>query len=209
VAPGLRKTLGALMALVGGAGFFSGFIFSSGTDQHALRSFEFPLSDVQSMVVDSQGRIFVALAFYGRIQRYDSQGRFQRGWAAQSEGGPFALGLRGKDTIVTEVGRRQAQLLFDPDGRLLAERPNPRQQSLPTGDPVTAIGPDGSLLELRHGLFSSSIVHDSAGVVTALIKGPLLLRYLGGFQAWLIFALGMIIYWGGLPHWKQRQALNL
>ena len=205
----LRKVLGMLMALVGGAGFFPGFVFSSGTNQQALRTFEFPLSDVQSMVMDSQGRIFVALAFYGRIQRYDPQGRFQLGWAAQSEGGPFALGLRGKDTIVTEVGRRQAQLLFDSDGRLLAERPNPRQQSLPAGDPVTATGPDGSLLELRHGLFSSSIVHDSAGVVTPLIKGPGLLRYLGGFRAWLIFAVGMIIYWGGLPHWKQRQMLNL
>ena len=199
-----RKSLGVIMALVGAAGFLSGFVLASGMDQSALRTREFPLGDVQGMVVDSQGRIFLGLAFYGRIQRYDPRGDFELGWAALSDGGPFTLALRGNDTILSEVGRRHAQLLFDADGHLMAERPSPMQRSLPTGDALTAERPDGSRLELRHGLFSSSIVRDSAGVVTPLIKGPRFLRYLGGFQSWLLFVVGMIVYWGGFPHRKQR-----
>jgi hypothetical protein len=202
----LRKTLGVVMALIGGASFLSGFVLSGDMDQSALRTWELPLGNVQGMAVDSQGRIYLALAFYSRIQRYNAEGNFQLGWAAQSGGGPLTIAMQGADTIVVEAGRRHARLLFDADGNLLAEQPDPGQGSLPSDDPVVADGPDGSRLALRHGLLSASIVRDSAGITTTVIAGPRYLRYLGGVQSWILFAIGMITFWGGLPHLKRRPA---
>ena len=201
----LRKGLGIFLALVGATGFLAGFYLASGADQAALRSVELPLSDIQDMAVDSQGRTYLASAFYSRIQRYDAQGRFQLGWAAQSEGGPLTVALKGNDTIVSEAERRGSLLLFDLDGHLLAERPSTTPTSWPMGESVTAERPDGSHLFLRRGTLSSTIVRDSAGVIAPLIVGPRSLRYLGGFPAFLLFAAGMVLYWGGFPT-RMRQS---
>src|SRR5262245_7627752 len=41
---------------------------------------EFPPADPYDVAVDSQGRIYVALIYYGRVQRYSPEGKFETGW---------------------------------------------------------------------------------------------------------------------------------
>jgi hypothetical protein len=76
-------------ALVGFLCMIAGPIVSFAGRHLPLDGIEFPLVDVQTVDADAHGNMVLSDVYYGRIQLYDSIGRFTRGWSAEALGGGF------------------------------------------------------------------------------------------------------------------------
>lgn len=70
--------VGIILWIVGFLAWMLGVAVSSGNAPFVTSTTEMPLGDVRSVAVDSKGRIYCGLAFYRRIQQYNSNGVFQR-----------------------------------------------------------------------------------------------------------------------------------
>lgn len=80
---------------------------------------QFPLSMVNGIAVDNQERIYCSMPPYQRLQLYDNNGGFIRGWFAPIA--KKAMGLRlvadANDNI--NVISARGYYIYDPNGRLL------------------------------------------------------------------------------------------
>ncbi len=90
--------------LVGGAGFLAGFVVSL-YDGHALDHVELPLGDPSGITVDGAGRVYVASRAYARLQRYETNGRFDRAWHLPVGKGTLGLAVGEDGTVLVVVGR--------------------------------------------------------------------------------------------------------
>jgi hypothetical protein len=188
---GLRYWFGGTLAAAGLIGFIAGGVVAFAGDSLPLRSIEFPLGDVQDMAVDPSGNVVLALGFYGRIQVYDAQGRFQRGWSAEARGGSFTVAVDDSGLISSYASRRGSTLVFNPDGRVITTADSGSQR----GHGETAIATaDGSVLTLRHRFLWPTLVREKNGVVSVLVTGPWYLRpFTGPVPTWLLMMVGVLV----------------
>jgi hypothetical protein len=183
----IRKTIGLTLASFGAFGFLSGFVLSAGGSQFNLRNIDFPAGDLGDAVQDSNGVTYLALAFYGRIQAYDSLGSFLRGWSAQAEGGSIRLGLTSNGQVASYADRRGSTLVFDTDGQVVAELPDDENNS----DSVLA----------------RTLMPQVFDINPAISPGFWFLRPVAGpFPAFLIFMAGLFVFWGGAPRFPRRNS---
>jgi hypothetical protein len=83
---------------------------------------EFPLPGCKSdaaIAVDSRDRVYLATAYYHRIQTYDKEGNFLRSWFAECEQeAHWGLYIDEEDRV--HVGLYDKTYVHDPDGQLLS-----------------------------------------------------------------------------------------
>jgi hypothetical protein len=121
---GLRRVLWLLCAsliLYGGVAFFGQALSATGGLSFLGPSFEWPMGYVRGVVRDSAGRYIAIHGPAGRIQVYDNQGRFVRGWFVRTCGGSAKLRVIDNDYVEVFTAVRQRRFLFSPDGTLLQE----------------------------------------------------------------------------------------
>ena len=104
---------GALIGL--GALGFSGASLLQATGTW-LRYVELPPFFQTTTIVGPGDRTFTATIPLARIQRYDSNGRFEDGWFVDSVGGIFAIGLTEDGRIAVAAARTKRVEFFNPDG---------------------------------------------------------------------------------------------
>ena len=93
-APGARPWLAlpaGLLLAYGGFGFFAQAAGSMGGLAFVPTSMEFPVWRPESTLRTAGGLTYVGLAPFSRVQVYDAQGGFLRGWFVPTEGKPFRL----------------------------------------------------------------------------------------------------------------------
>lgn len=119
----IRKwALGRRLAMVVVALFFSAWLLNFaiiGSGWSWLAERELPVGSDSAFVVDSQGRIYWSLFALARIQVYDREGRFLRGWAAGTYGKPFEITVDESDRIFANVGQGATIQAFERDGTYL------------------------------------------------------------------------------------------
>ncbi|MBO0884731.1 MAG: hypothetical protein J2P17_31240 [Mycobacterium sp.] len=81
-----------------------------------MRNVELPPFFQTTSIVGPEGRTFAATIPLARIQRYDSDGRFEAGWFLDSAGGTFAIGLTADGRIAVAAARTKRVEFFNPDG---------------------------------------------------------------------------------------------
>ncbi len=77
----------------------------------------FPLNDVSGFDVDKEGRIYIAIQDYSRIQVYDKSGKFLNGWPVPSGYGIFRIWLKNNQLNVV-TSRTEKHLVYDNKGKL-------------------------------------------------------------------------------------------
>lgn len=77
---------------------------------------EFPLSTPTSIAVDRTRGIFVASAFYSRVQLYDCTGRFVRGWFVPSRGKAINVTVPAPSLVAVSSDAWDGDLVFDDKG---------------------------------------------------------------------------------------------
>ncbi|OKO67489.1 hypothetical protein [Bradyrhizobium sp. NAS96.2] len=121
----------ALMGL-GALGFIVPlFLPATGT---WLQQIELPPFFETTTILGPAGRTFTATIPTERIQRYDSNGRFETGWFVHSAGGMFAIGLTVDGRIAVAAARTKQVEFFNPDGSSAGQpQPCPSFGSVPSG----------------------------------------------------------------------------
>lgn len=97
--------LSSALAAVGGLPFWA--------------SREWPAGYAGGVVRDSAGRYIVPQSYSGRIQVYDHQRRFVRGWFVPSGGGALTVRVISGDRIEASTARKQGRFLYSGDGTLV------------------------------------------------------------------------------------------
>jgi hypothetical protein len=112
--------IGLFFILTGFSGFLSGPFASLGMLKWIPQSFEFPLSTVEGIDIDKDGNLFVACAFYSRIQMYNPKGDFVRGWFLDDTGGgAMKIKVNNENDIEVAIFKGRKIDIFDETGELL------------------------------------------------------------------------------------------
>lgn len=98
-------------------------------------TFNWPILFTDGAVKDSAGRRYIPHTAAGRIQVYDMNGNFLRGWFIDAGGGVFKLHVTSGDELEVFTARGDRHLVFDAAGRLIREGryPGETYDALPVG----------------------------------------------------------------------------
>jgi hypothetical protein len=189
----LRRIFSIILGVVGLFGLLSGCFVRS----HLVSigpSCELPLANVKSIAVDSQGSIYCASAYYARVQQYDRNGGFLRGWSIDANGGIFALRVNEFDQLEVFVERGDTLYTFDATGHSLGSLPVDREL---TGrfNGLTADSENGRLVVENRLIVPRIVRTDANGTSAVLISTSLSeLVIMGPFPAWAFFTAGLILW---------------
>ena len=94
-------------------------------DFHIVRfsdpKIELPLIPPVSLAVGRDGTFYVGLQYWDRIQLYDAEGRFLRGFPIESRGGIFHMGFDDLGRLYAYVARGNTRIVFGSDGKPVGE----------------------------------------------------------------------------------------
>jgi len=117
---GVAKTVGIILMLTGAGGFLGGGLSAAGALNWLGDSFEWPAGYASGAITTSAGLHVVPLSPTGRVQIYDANWKFLRGWHIPRSGKPMHLTpTRGEQFHVLVAGSHM-DYLFDIDGRLVS-----------------------------------------------------------------------------------------
>jgi len=111
---------GVALVAYGMVGFFGAMLFATGalpwrSDDNAI-----PMGRVTGAVRDADGLIYCPSTPWGRIQVYDKDKRFIRGWFVEAFGGVFRIQINAQNHLEVATARGRMLYVFDREGRLLS-----------------------------------------------------------------------------------------
>lgn len=107
--------IGVLLILVAVFVVVSGLTLSSGEFEYP---FELPLSIVDSIAVDGNQNIYCGSIFYSRIQVYNKNGKYLRGWHVNANQGAFIV-RSNENSIQVDSFRNQKRFYYNTNGKVL------------------------------------------------------------------------------------------
>jgi hypothetical protein len=190
------KLLAAGLSLIGALGFAAGFFAMYGLLSWIPRSVELPLGWLVGIAVDSKGRIYCGTQFYSRVQEYDADGAFLAGWFIPTSGGVFRLRVNPQDELEVATARTRMFLRFSPMGELLEQRHDPNAfGEFGSENERRWTTANGTTYEIdRVFLFPSVSKRQNSKRVTVVATPLYQWLFMGPFPAWLLFAVGGLVY---------------
>jgi len=111
--------LGSTISTYGMLGWFGGFLSVGGAFDRFPKTFEYPIWRAEGAVTLADGTHVVPHAVSGRIQLYDRDWHYLRGWRVPSSGGTISLLEPTKDQITVFMERGDGRATYDVNGNLL------------------------------------------------------------------------------------------
>jgi hypothetical protein len=189
--PGRSHPIAKTLLVVGAVGFFGNAILSftlASTKNGYLGGIEFPATFTTITIQASDGRFYSATQTTQRIQRYDTQRRFERGWFVNSGSGLMTIGMTDEGNVVLAYARKRQIEIFSPDGVPLgASGPLPHDNKTTASFYDRPLHPRTSGLE-GVALATPAQVPNKGVTPTTFILFPLENTVL----SWLIMMIGMI-----------------
>ena len=161
-----------LLILIGAGGFFAAALSAVGV-LNLPTSWEWPAGYVSGVVTAEDGKYIVPLIPSGRVQLYDAQWHFIRGWNVDAAGDEFKAQCSPDGKIEVFTARGEHHYSFTEDGYLIASTTTLPEDfsALPQGQAVVV--PTSPLL----WVFSSPFL--SCGVAVIGFAGIAILRKIG------------------------------
>ena len=160
---------GALLLAYGMIAFFGAFLSATGRLPWSPETTAIPMGRVNGAVIDDDGMIYCPSPPWGRIQLYDRDKRFIRGWPVNAFGGTFRLHIDGDNHLEVATARGRMVYTFDRQGRLLSSASyEPRSYS-------DFDGWGGTVVSIPTPFYLLPFTHPFAAWITAL-AGMLMLR---------------------------------
>ena len=125
---GARRLLtvtGGLLVAIGVVGFFGSALSSVGGLNWLGTTFEWPIGFASGVITTEQGIHVIPHTPSGRIQLYDRNWKFLRGWHVDAGGGTFKLAPTETNTVEVITARGQWRYVFDLNGYLLKKENYP------------------------------------------------------------------------------------
>ncbi len=202
------KLSACALLLLGCVGWFGGALTSLLKPAWISSETQLPLGDLESVALDSQGRIYCGLAFYSRIQVYDEQGRFLRGWWVDGGGGMLRLHMAEGDRLEVEAARKNRVFTFDLNGSLIESNQQTETQRKVSDrlDQLPVTDARGRTYAIRNRFFWPHVVReDQAGRTTVVSTPWYLWPIMGPLPAWIFFAIGLVTL--GLTSVRRQQLI--
>jgi hypothetical protein len=114
-------TVGWVFVAIGATGFFGSAFLAVGGLRWWRLNFEWPMGFAKGIVKTPDGFFVVPHTPTGRVQVYDANWKFQRGWFVDASAGTFKLGLESSNKIEIITARRQMRYVYALDGTLLTQ----------------------------------------------------------------------------------------
>jgi hypothetical protein len=147
------------LLFIGGEGFFAQALCTTGVLK-LPPSFQWPAGYVRGVVTQEDGKQIVPLTPVARVQIYDSQWHFIRGWYVDTGGADFKVRSSPNGVVEIFTARGGVHYSFTQDGNLLSSGGSPEPfLSLPRGESV--IVPTSPFL----WVFSSPFLSWGVGVI--------------------------------------------
>jgi len=185
------RKLGILIALIflaiGFGGWIGGLLINQGLINY---SNEVPLGHPSGLVVDEEGNIYIGLAFYGKIQVYNSDGVFLRNWHAGASGGAFNMAISENQNIIVSTARGDKQIVFDKLGKVISEKTIESIYSETRNSKLEYITKDGKIYQ-DTGAFFPKIGILSPEERTIVDQNVILKIMQGPMPIWIIGAMGL------------------
>lgn len=80
---------------------------------------QFPLGDLNGIAIDNKGHLYLCILGYSRIQQYNSDGVFLKGWFIDAGSGLFDIWIDDENNLNVRTARTDEHLIFNADGKLL------------------------------------------------------------------------------------------
>jgi hypothetical protein len=116
----VAAALASVLLIVGAAGFFGRALSAAGGLNWLPPSFEWPVGYADGVVSMPGGTHVVPHTPSGRVQVYDQDWRFVRGWHVDASGGTFKLREAGDDRIDVITARGSWRYTYTLGGDLIA-----------------------------------------------------------------------------------------
>lgn len=166
-------------------GIFGGLVFA----YVAPSWVEFPLSGAKGIVVLPGEQIACGSRYYSRLQLYEHDGTFIRGWYLDVGQGDFAIRLRDGNRIEVAAARTQALLTYDAKGTLVERQSDPAAYARTSSvDPFAVRDAQGRTFRIVTPWLWPRITLDD-GRSTTVIAAPSLF-------GWLMMAPVPSFLWG-------------
>ncbi len=125
----VSKTLIVILFMAGVVGWFVPALFSHFNMLYPPK-IELPLGDPKGVAIDNFGNIYCGSRYYERIQAYDPEGKFIRGFSTgfrRGRGSLFSffindsneLHIRVFDALLTDMGMVDRLIIYDLEGNLI------------------------------------------------------------------------------------------
>lgn len=116
----IAAALASLLLVIGAAGFFGPALSAAGGLNWLPGSFEWPVGNADGVVSMPDGTSVVPHTPSSRVQVYDQDWRFVRGWHVDAGGGTFKLLPAGDDRIDVITARGTWRYTYSLSGELIA-----------------------------------------------------------------------------------------
>jgi hypothetical protein len=178
-----------ILIVIGQIGFLGGAIISSRLVEFKR---ELPLGNTEDIVVSRDGRIFLGLQFYGKIQSYDAKGKFLKNWDVDNSAGAFRLDICD-DTLLVATARGDLLIKYNVEGKII-DKQSIRNIYLKHRESNPYVDSFNNLTyKLNHGLLAS-VTKIENGKSEKIISMPFFLMiFKGPMPAFLFAAIGVII----------------
>lgn len=157
--------ISGLFLMVGAGGFFAAGLSATGVIP-LPESFEWPSGYVRGIVQTQDGKYVVPHVPAGRVQLYDSQWHFIRGWHVDASGGDFTVACLPGGEIVVFTARGHQRLSFTENGKLTSAT-----------------------------ILPESFVRPQSGRSIVVPTSPLLWIFSSPFLSWGVALIGMAGLW--------------
>ena len=114
------RLLAATCVGIGGLGFFGTGIIAIGALKPLPNSFEWPIGYATGVVSTKDNYFVVPHTPSGRVQIYDSNWRFVRGWNVDAGAGTFKLHITDTNRIHVVTARMQMHYVYDLNGKMIS-----------------------------------------------------------------------------------------
>jgi hypothetical protein len=111
---------GVALIAYGLLGFFGAFLSATGRLPWRSEDTAFPMGWVDGAAIDADGLTYCPSPPWGRIQLYDRDKRFIRGWFVNAFGGVFRIHVNAQNHLEVATARRRMLYVFDREGHLLS-----------------------------------------------------------------------------------------
>ena len=186
-------------------------VASSLNMRFASQKARFPLSQVEWIQIDNDGSVYCMSFSYFRMQVYNSDGEFQRGWFMPRLKGSYRVSLTEQGEILYG-NENDVEYVFDGHGNQIPSKEDYVLSPLPPKS-TRYVDENGSIYELRHSLFRPMIVKtDKDGNEVPLVKDPLGLWVHGmplPGMGFLILSVAFILFGVGIMTPEDRDYVKV
>ena len=192
----ISQCVAVVLLVLGAVGFLGGVFVGICQPTWISPATQMPLGGLGSIVVDKRGDIYCGLEFYSRIQVYDAQGRFLRGWWVDGgAGGTWRLQLTDDGLLEVEAGRRGRIHIFDGNGVLCeqSKQSESQRESVNDRNQFVAMDTSGGRYTIRNRILCPRVVRDAHNEQSTIIATPWYLwPIMGPLPAWGFFMCGLV-----------------